>query len=129
MCAKVKKYRSSLRIKSELDVENRNRTATRSRTFSEFAERCWEWRFATANPSLGGSEGRKSGSGTVSLIAKLHHYRKSQLLDSFGSVGAGARLASNSANGLDAIRDSRIARRVSGPIRGTRASGSQRAKS
>src|SRR5204862_7884526 len=50
-----------------------------------------------------------SGSGTVSLLAKLYHYRKSHLLDSFGSVDAGARLASNRANGLDAIRDSRIA--------------------
>jgi hypothetical protein len=33
-----KNYRSGLRIKSALDVENRNRTATRSRTFSEFVE-------------------------------------------------------------------------------------------
>ena len=33
-----KNYRSGLRIKSELDVENRNRTATRSRTFSEFVK-------------------------------------------------------------------------------------------
>jgi hypothetical protein len=50
----AKTYRSGLRIKSALDVENRNRTATRSRTFSEFVEASLEWRFATANPSFGG---------------------------------------------------------------------------
>jgi hypothetical protein len=34
----AKNYRSGLRIKSALDVENRNPTATRSRTFSEFVK-------------------------------------------------------------------------------------------
>ena len=40
---------------------------------------------------------------------KLNHYRKSQLLDRIGSVGAAGTPGVKLCNGLDAIRDSRIA--------------------